>query len=46
MARLSLGQILFAIALGVLFASLQGEAPVSALAKLSVSCASQATPNC
>ena len=29
MARLSLRQILFAIALGVLFASLQGEAPRS-----------------
>jgi hypothetical protein len=35
MLRLSVKQLLFAIALGVLFASLQGEPPVHALANLS-----------
>jgi hypothetical protein len=45
MARLSLKQLLFAIALGALFAALQGEAPVPALAKL-VPCASQQTTRC
>ena len=39
MAHLSVKQLLFAIAIGVLFAALQGEPPVHALAKLStVSC--------
>ena len=43
MARLSAKQLLVAIALGVLFAALQGEPPVHALAKLSaVSCPRQA----
>jgi hypothetical protein len=39
MTRLTLRQILIAIALGVLFASLQGDPPVPALKKLAlVSC--------
>jgi hypothetical protein len=39
MTRLTLRQILIAIALGVLFASLQGDPPVAALKKLAlVSC--------
>lgn len=50
MARLSLKQLLFAIALGALFATLQGEAPVPALARLSrlppVTCTAQPAPNC
>jgi hypothetical protein len=36
MARLTLRQILIAIALGALFASLQGDPPVPALRKLAV----------
>lgn len=39
MAHLSIKQLLFAIAIGALFAALQGEPPVHALASLSaVSC--------
>ena len=42
MARLTLRQILIAIALGVVFASLQGDPPVPALRKLAqVSCTVQ-----
>lgn len=36
MARLSFRQILLAIAIGAIFATLQGEAPVQALNKLAV----------
>ncbi len=36
MARLSFRQILLAIAIGAIFATLQGEAPVPALKKLAV----------
>jgi hypothetical protein len=40
MGRLTLRQILIAIALGALFAALQGESPVPALAKLgTITCA-------
>jgi hypothetical protein len=47
MARLSLKQLLFAIAVGSLFAALQGNPPIPALAKLSaVSCTSQSTNRC
>ncbi len=47
MTRLSIRQLVFAIALGALFATLQGEAPVPALAKLStVPCSSQQTNHC
>jgi hypothetical protein len=35
MTRLSIRQLVFAIAMGALFAALQGEAPVKALASLS-----------
>jgi len=44
MRRLTLRQILFAIAIGALFASLQGDPPVPALKKLaSVACAASST---
>jgi len=49
MARLSLKKLLFAIVLGALFATLQGESPFPALklSKLSpATCSSQPTPNC
>jgi len=47
MARLSVKQLLFAIALGALFAALQGDPPVAALARLStVPCSSQAANRC
>ena len=46
MARLSLRQILLAIALGAVFAALQGEAPVPALAKLSTLTCSVQMNNC
>ncbi len=51
MTRLSLKQLLLAIALGALFATLQGEAPVKALASLSRMtpapiCTAQQTTNC
>lgn len=46
MARLSWKQILFAIVLGVLFASLQGDPPTAALARLStVSCPAAPAPD-
>jgi hypothetical protein len=42
MARLTLRQILIAIALGAVFASLQGDPPIPALRKLAaVSCSVQ-----
>jgi len=46
MARLSLRQILIAIALGALFASLQGDPPVPALRKLALVACSGAASHC
>ena len=44
MRRLSLRQILLAIAVGALFASLQGDPPVPALKKLgAITCVAQVT---
>jgi hypothetical protein len=43
MARLNWKQLLFAVALGVVFATLQGDPPVHALARLS-SVACRVTP--
>ena len=47
MARLSLRQILLAIAVGAVFATLQGDPPVAALKKLGVvSCKLEQPPRC
>ena len=47
MARLTWKQLLFAVALGAIFASLQGDPPVRALSKLSsVTCSLRPTPRC
>ena len=47
MARLTLRQILFAIALGAVVAALQGEAPVPALNKLAnVACITHSATHC
>jgi hypothetical protein len=50
MARLTIRQILFAVALGALFASLQGDPPVAALSRLSLvkpaACAPTSAAHC
>ena len=47
MARLNWKQLLVAVALGAIFASLQGDPPVRALSKLSsVACSLKSTPRC
>ena len=47
MARLSLKQLVFAIAVGALFAALQGDPPVRALSRLStVTCTAQSANRC
>ena len=47
MARLSFRQILLAIAIGAIFATLQGDPPVAALKKLGiVTCKAEASGRC
>jgi hypothetical protein len=46
MARLSWKQVLVAIALGAIFATLQGDPPVPALRRLALVCSAQATEHC
>ncbi|MGE5048599.1 MAG: hypothetical protein ACM3PC_08540 [Deltaproteobacteria bacterium] len=46
MARLSWKQVLVAIALGAIFATLQGDPPVPALRNLALVCSPQATEHC
>ena len=46
MARLSWKQVLVAIALGAIFATLQGDPPVPALRKLALVCSAQANEHC
>lgn len=47
MARLSLRQILFAIAVGAVFAALQGDPPVPQMARLSaLTCSVQPSRHC
>lgn len=46
MARLSWKQVLIAIALGAVFATLQGDPPVPALRKLALVCPAQPSGPC
>jgi hypothetical protein len=46
MARLSFKQVLIAIVLGALFATLQGDPPVPALRRLALICSSQPAGHC
>ena len=46
MARLSWKQVLVAIALGAIFATLQGDPPVPALRRLARVCSAQAPDHC
>ncbi len=46
MARLSLKQILLAIVLGALFATLQGDPPVPALRRLALVCSARPAGHC
>lgn len=46
MARLSLKQVLVAVILGALFATLQGDPPVPALRRLALVCAADTAGHC
>jgi hypothetical protein len=46
MARLSWKQVLVAIALGAVFATLQGDPPVPALRKLALVCSETSSGHC